>query len=73
MKFTRHILAQVRAALPLPAALTCAFLLGAWLLPSAHAQYIATSNDNICAGDAVNLYVNVTGWYDDPTDSNPAD
>lgn len=67
MKFTRHIPAQMRAAL------TCAFLLAVWLLPPAQAQYIATSNDNICAGDAVNLYVNVTGWYDDPTDSNPAD
>ena len=51
-------------------------LLTALLVASVHgirAQYIATSNDNICAGDVVNLYVNVTGWYDDPTESNPAD
>ena len=42
-------------------------------MTAVRAQYIATSNDNICAGDQVNLYVNVTGWYDDPTESNPAD
>ena len=53
--------------------LSAVMLFGLWALPEADAQYIATSNDNICAGDVVNLYVNVTGWYDDPTDSNPAD
>lgn len=41
--------------------------------PVAFAQYIATSDDDICAGAEVNMYVNVTGWYDDPSDSNPAD
>lgn len=31
-----------------------------------HAQYIATSADNICAGEVVNMYINVAPWYPTP-------
>jgi hypothetical protein len=39
----------------------------------ASAQYIATSDDNFCAGEVVDLYVNVTPWYGDPNDADPSE
>jgi hypothetical protein len=36
-----------------------------------HAQYIATSADNICAGEVVNMYINVAPWYPTPADADP--
>lgn len=35
------------------------------------AQYIATSADNICAGELVNMYINVAPWYPNPVDADP--
>ncbi|MEY5043157.1 MAG: hypothetical protein RJA19_384 [Bacteroidota bacterium] len=51
-----------------------AILWGAmWSGGEGHAQYIATSADNICAGEVVNMYINVAPWYPNPVDADPDD
>lgn len=61
-----------RAGNRLPGALLCALLGVAGACKSGlQAQYIATSADNICAGELVNMYINVAPWYPNPVDADP--